>query len=355
MIRKLALVAVVSSVLFSFSCNKNSQCVSSAPKAQVDASGDAVVATIGGQPLTMNEFESKLSGRDKGALLKAKNQMFEAKQDALEEYVFQKLTDEEAKKKNQPIEEYLKNEIEKKVKPVNDKQVEEFYNNVKFQYEKAGKTAPPLNDAVKTQIKSQLSMKDMVARKEALARELQKKHKVEFLLQQPTVDINVADAPMQGSEKAKVTIVEFSDFQCPYCKEGSETMKAVMKKHKSKVKYYFKNYPLSFHERARPMANAALCAKDQGKFWEYHDMLFDNQAKNTEADFLEFGKTLKLDLAKFEPCVKQMQHASVIDKETTEGENVGVNGTPTYFINGVLLTKRSPENFEAEILRLSAN
>jgi protein-disulfide isomerase len=113
---------------------------------------------------------------------------------------------------------------------------------------------------VKEQIKQQLTMKGTVARKEALARELQKKHKVEFLLQQPTVDINVADAPMQlGSEKAKVTIVEFSDFQCPYCKEGSETMKAVMKKHKSKVKYYFKNYPLELSTIEHARWRTLLC------------------------------------------------------------------------------------------------
>src|SRR6185295_10008812 len=117
-------------------------------KDQVPASSsnDPVIVTINNQPITEKQFDSELTGRDKGALIKAKSELYEAKKDTLDAYVFQKLATEEAKKKKLSLEDYLKKEVDSKIKPVKDKDIQEFYNKVKSQYEKGGKSPPPLND-----------------------------------------------------------------------------------------------------------------------------------------------------------------------------------------------------------------
>ena len=193
-------------------------------------------------------------------------------------------------------------------------------------------------------------MRSGAERKQALNDELMKKNKVTFALEQPRVEVAKGDRPAKAGDKGKVTIIEFSDFQCPFCKKGATTMESVVKKYGSKVNYYFRDFPLPFHDRAKFAANAARCAGDQGKFWEYHDKLFTDQSKNTDDDFVAYAKELKLDISKFEPCVKGMKMAPQIDKDAQDGENVGVSGTPAYFINGIFLSGALPEQKFAEVI-----
>lgn len=339
---------LVSFGFFLNSCGKNISC----PKAQIVNSNpiDPVLVVVNGQSITQSELQKTLTGRDKGALLKAENEMYEAKMGILQEYVSQKLIEEEAKKKNLTTEEYLKKELEGKIKPVKDKEIQDFYNNAKGQLEKGGKKVPPLNDEVKAQIKKQLSMQGMMERKEALDQELFKKNSVTFALEQPRVEVQVGDHPARGAENAKVTIVEFSDYQCPYCKKGASTMKDVMKKYPSKVKYYFRDYPLPFHDRAKAAANASRCAGEQGRFWEFHDKAFEDQSKLSDEDMIAIGKSLNLDMAKYEPCVKEMKMLAAVEKDHAAGDDAGVSGTPAYFINGIFLSGALPlKKFEEVI------
>ncbi|MCC7460800.1 MAG: thioredoxin domain-containing protein [Proteobacteria bacterium] len=356
MFRKLSLGVVLCSISISLSCAQNSQCADTPKVASVAsaAGNDEVLVTINGEAVTESTFDKELTGREKGAIIKAKSELYEAKKGVLEEFVFNKLIETEAKKKNVSTEEYMKSEVDGKIKAVKDKEVDDFYKNVKLQYEKNGKVAPPLNDAVKGQIKQQLTMKATMERREALNAELLKKNKVVYSIQQPRMEVEKGNLPVKGSERAPITIVEFSDFQCPYCKKGSDTMKEVAKKYGSKVQYYFRDFPLSFHDRGKPAANAARCAAEQGKFWQYHDKLFEDQKKLTDEDFIALGKSLKLDMAKFEPCVKESKHMSDVEKDMRDGENAGVSGTPAYFINGIFLSgalpiKKFEEIIEAEL------
>lgn len=334
--KKLVLGLVFASLPLYVACVKSSQC----PDVKVvnGTAEDPIVVVINGEPVTETNFNKSLSGRDKGGMIKAESELFDAKMGALDEFVFNKLVEAEAKKKNITADEYLKKEIDGKLKAVKDSDVDKFYKDVKLQYEKNGKVAPPLNDAVKGQIKQQLSMKNMMERREKLNEELMRTNKVTYALEQPRIEVEVGTLPAKGADNAKVTIVEFSDFQCPYCKKGAATMVDVMKKFKGKVKYHFRDFPLSFHDRAKQASNAGRCAAEQGKFWEFHDKVFAEQGKLSDDDLIAVGKTLKLDMAKYEPCVKEMKHAAELDKDMEAGSNAGVTGTPAYFINGIFIS-----------------
>lgn len=154
--------------------------------------------------------------------------------------------------------------------------------------------------------------------------------------------------PAIGKDNAKVTIVEFSDFQCPFCGRFYKDSLPQIKKDyidTGKVKLYFRHFPLDFHPQAKPLAIVAECANDQGKFWEMHDVIFDNNDKvgtMTNEDYKKWAVDMGLDTAKFNNCVDQKQHSDVIDEDQKAGVEVGVSGTPTFYVNGKQLVGAQP-------------
>jgi protein-disulfide isomerase len=147
-------------------------------------------------------------------------------------------------------------------------------------------------------------------------------------------DINVAGAPVKGPKNAPVTIVEFSDFQCPFCGRVIPTLAEIEKQYQGKVKVIFKHQPLPFHPFARPAASASMAAAEQGKFWEMHDKLFSNQQALDRASLEKYAREIGLDLGKFTAALDSNKFESYIAADSAEGTRVGANGTPTFFING---------------------
>jgi len=160
------------------------------------------------------------------------------------------------------------------------------------------------------------------------------KNELETAFKNP-VKVDIGNSPTLGPKDAKVTIVEFSDFQCPFCTRGKQTMDEVMKMYPKDVKLVFKNLPLPMHPEAVPSAKAALAANKQGKFWEFHDALFANQAKLNEAFYLEQAKTLGLDVEKFKVDMASEEIAKQVKDDAELGNKLGINGTPGFFVNGV--------------------
>jgi protein-disulfide isomerase len=156
------------------------------------------------------------------------------------------------------------------------------------------------------------------------------------------VKVDLGDSPVRGPADAKVTIVEFSDFQCPFCQRGTGVMEEVLKEYPKDVKLVFKNLPLPFHEKAKPAAKAALAAKMQGKFWEMHDLLFKNQSQLGEEFFIKCAEDLKLDVAKFKTDMASPEVDKIIQEDTAQAQSLGVNGTPGFFVNGVLVSGAQP-------------
>ncbi len=159
-------------------------------------------------------------------------------------------------------------------------------------------------------------------------------------------DAGLAD-PSFGPPNAKVTIVEFSDFQCPYCKMFKDNTLAQLKQaYGDRVRFVFRDFPLdSIHPYARQAAEAAQCAHEQGKFWEYHDVLFANQQALTIPDLKRYAQQLGLDTRRFNDCVDSHKYQASVEADVQEGNRLHVSGTPTFFINGQALVGAQP--FEA--------
>jgi protein-disulfide isomerase len=154
--------------------------------------------------------------------------------------------------------------------------------------------------------------------------------------------VDIAGSPVKGSPRAPVTIVVFSDFQCPFCGRAEPTVKQLEDEYKDKLKVVWKNQPLPFHPNAMPAAKAAMAANKQGKFWEMHDKLFSNQQALGDAVYAQYAKELGLDMAKFNADLNSPEIAQSIQKDMQEGASLGANGTPTFFINGRQLVGAQP-------------
>lgn len=156
------------------------------------------------------------------------------------------------------------------------------------------------------------------------------------------VKVDVGSSPVRGNADAKVTIVAFSDFQCPFCQRGAQVMDDVLKAYPKDVKIAFKHFPLPFHDKAKPAAIAAVAAAKQGKFWEMHDLLFKNQSALGAETFVKFAGDLKLDVEKFKADMADPETAKAVDADEELGRTVGVQGTPGFFVNGVLVSGAQP-------------
>jgi protein-disulfide isomerase len=156
------------------------------------------------------------------------------------------------------------------------------------------------------------------------------------------VKIDIGKSPVKGPANAKVTIIEFSDFQCPYCRRGRDTMDEMLKAYPNDVKVAFKHFPLGFHKEAEPSARASWAAQQQGKFWEYHDILFNNQDKLGTDFYLATARELKLDEAKFKADMNSEAAAKQVKEDNEIGAKNGIQGTPGFFVNGVAVKGAYP-------------
>ncbi|MGV1099568.1 DsbA family protein [Thiovibrio sp. JS02] len=164
-----------------------------------------------------------------------------------------------------------------------------------------------------------------------------------------SVNIDISGAPFLGPENAPVVIVEFSDFECPYCSKTVLLNEALLAKYPKQVKIVFKQFPLSFHKQAQPAALAALAAHHQGKFWQYHDLLFENQKALSDARYVEAAKQLGLDLQKFNSDRNSPGTRQQLENDINEGRKAGVRGTPSLFLNGRRVKDRNLESVEKMI------
>ena len=168
--------------------------------------------------------------------------------------------------------------------------------------------------------------------------------------------ITLKDVPMKGAENAKVVVVEYSDFQCPFCKRGKDMLPDIMKQYNGKIKVVFKQLPLQMHNWAMPAAIASTCAYQEGgdgKFWAFHDKLFDSQKEitldNSNAKFNQYAKEIGLDTKKFDACLKSADVKAKVDSQIKEATEIGVQSTPTFVINGMLVPGANPEGLKSAI------
>lgn len=200
-----------------------------------------------------------------------------------------------------------------------------------------------------------------IEQKNALAKQLQQQINSNYALNNATVAqkpvIETADDPFIGPEKALITIVEFADFQCPYCLESYQTIKQINATYPNDVKIIFRDFPnVANHPDSLNAAMAANCAFDQGKFWEYHDLLYQNQSDLSVSNLKMLALDLGLNRNIFDQCFDSQKYANEAKNDLMEGANLGITGTPTFFVNGYEVKGSLPfENFKSiidEYLRL---
>jgi protein-disulfide isomerase len=166
------------------------------------------------------------------------------------------------------------------------------------------------------------------------------------------VDVSVKGRPFLGPKGAAVTVVEFTDYQCPFCERFfKDTYRPLLKAYKGKIRFVVRNFPIAqLHPLAEKAAEAAECANDQGKFWEYHDVLFTKQDKLDVESLKQNASDLHLDSERFDKCLDNGDKADVVQADLNDGTRYGVTGTPTFFVNGERLTGAQPlEAFRASI------
>lgn len=160
------------------------------------------------------------------------------------------------------------------------------------------------------------------------------------------MDVSADDDPVLGPNDARVTIIEFSDFECPYCRRVQPTLKRLLKEYEGQVRLVFRDFPLSFHKNAQKAAEAAQCAGDQDKFWPYHDKLFEQTAL-APSDLKKYASELELDVDAFNTCLDSGKYAQEVAKDMRDGQAAGVNSTPSFFVNGQPLSGAVPyERFQ---------
>ncbi len=154
--------------------------------------------------------------------------------------------------------------------------------------------------------------------------------------------VETGDDPSLGSADAPVTIIEFSDYECPYCRKWyTEAWPQIQKAYPGQVRLVYRDFPLSFHANSQGAALAARCAGDQGKYWEYHDLLFSGAALGSDT-YTSFANQLKFDMAKFQDCVSSQKYLNDVQADFQYGSSLGVTGTPTFFIDGIPLVGAQP-------------
>lgn len=307
------------------------------PEQDPSEAGKKVVASVGTHSITLREVEQAVAL----PLFQADQQRSQLLHQALQQLIDEELLKTEASRKGVTVSQLLA-----------DASQSESIARI------ANLPAPVKRiDRGKTQEGSDLDAprdpQEQARLRQALLVALRRQANIHITLPEPEppiLSVSADDDPSVGPANAPVTIVEFSDFQCPYCKLSVPMIKAILAKYPDKVKVVYRDYPGPNHPHAQQAAEAAQCAGEQGKFWEYHDSLFDRQAPGTGWNFTELAREIGLNEEAFATCLNTGRYREEVAKDLQDGFKLGVTSTPTFFINGRPLVGAKPfAEFQAVI------
>jgi protein-disulfide isomerase len=304
-------------------------------------------ARIGDRVVTIKELEDKWRASNPADHAEVTQKLYEGRRTALEQMVAESLIAQAAKGKGMSPEAWAESEVSKRVMPVTEAEVVAFYQG------NIGQMQGRALDVMAPAIRRYLTEQQETAARQALLSELRKagpEVRVLFSAPRQTVDLAAGD-PALGSTSAPVTLVEFSDFQCPFCQRVAPTLKQIKQKYGDKVRIVWKDFPLTqIHPQAFKASEAAHCAGEQGKYWEYHDQLFANQQALQPTDLKRYATDLSLEATKFNECLDSSKYGERVRDGVAQGTGLGVNSTPTIYINGRVLAGAQPyEAFVAVI------
>jgi len=287
-------------------------------------SDSTVVAEVGGQKVTLGELEQEESQK----LLTAHYQYYQAQSKALEDLIAKRLLEQKAKSENLTVDQLIARDIKSKVTDPTEDQMKVYYEGLE-------------TDQPYEQVRAKILDKIRELRTKKVeadyVKALREKSTVTIALAPPQAKVAASEALSYGAKNAPVTLVEFADYECPYCQKVAPDMKKLMADLSDKVTFEYRDFPLPMHAHAQKAAEAARCASKQNKFWEFHDEIF--HSKSFDVDQLKAqAKALKLDTALFDKCLDSGEEAAAVEKDRNEGIRLGISGTPSFFINGHYLS-----------------
>lgn len=301
----------------------------SAPEA-----GDALVAEVDGRTVTHAELDGWIKDKlfEREITSKAPAEQYERRSVALAALVDGLVLEAEAERRGITTDELIEQELASG-DPVTDQEVRAFFEMNRGRLQ-AGATLEDFAPRIREHLEAQ--------RRDRAVATLREAAEVRVVLEPPRTEI-AAVGPARGPSDAPVTIVEFSDYQCPYCKRAEPVVAQVLERYPEEVRFVYRHLPLDhIHPRARPAALAAVCAQEQGRFWEYHARIFQDQSALADEDLRRHAQELGLDLAAFDACREKPQVAEQVERDVAEAQAAGVTGTPAFFVNGILLSGSQP-------------
>jgi len=294
------------------------------------------LAIIDGQPVT----DDQLPAADQAQLTRMMGQVYTVKMRALHTVLDQKLIAAEARKKGVTEEQLFNTEVLAKIADPTEEQIRAYY-------ESRPEMKQQPYDAVKDKIRDGMKGVEISKARTIYVQELMQQAindgDLTLLIAPPSIEVTADPSRLRGDPNAPVTIVEFSDFSCPFCRKAEEIVTEVLAKYPGRVKLGYRDFPLeTLHPQAELAAEASRCSADQGKYWEYHDLLFARPDKQTSDVLLDDARTLKLDDQKFAACLSSGSYKAKVDQDIQMGGRAGIVATPGFFINGTFVNGAQP-------------
>lgn len=307
------------------------------------ADASALAAELGDERITEAELDDLARERlyfreTRGA---EPSRVYELREETLNAWIEERALAREAKSRGVAVDALIAEEVAARG-PVTDEQVAAFYEENRARIQ--GRTLEELKADIRSHLETE---REREVRSAIVARAPATVH-----LQPPRIEVS-SSGPSMGPADAPVTLIEFADFQCPFCSRALPVIRSLRERYPTQLRVVFKHLPLSsIHPRARPAAEASVCAEQQGKFWEFHDRVFQNASALADEDLRGHASQLGLDLAAFDACLQGTEHAARISADLTEAAAAGISGTPAFVLNGVLVRGlQPPDAFAAMIDR----
>ncbi len=311
--------------------------------------GAEIAAEIDGEVITVAELDEWIRNDLFDAQARGgASKLYQLRSKAMEQMLEERVLEAAAKRRGISSDEVLRLAIEE-LGPVSDEEVAAFHAENKSRLGEAAL------EKLSPQIRRFLQSQRTTTAKTGLREEA----KLTIHLEPPRFKIT-ADGPSKGPADAAVTIVEFSDFQCPYCQRALPTINEILEKYPEDVRVVYRHLPLDrIHKSARGAAEAAACAEDQQQFWPYHDKLFANNRALEKEDLLRYAGELDLDASRFATCLEDRTFQAKVETDLQAAQSAGITGTPAFVVNGVLLSgARPPADFyriiDAELQRIAS-
>jgi protein-disulfide isomerase len=306
-----------------------------AKKAQEKAAAveDEVVAQVAGEAITMSQLEEAKSAQ----LKRLEQERYDLLRAALDEVAMEKLVEKAAADRGLTPEELMRAEVQDKIVPPTPEELQARYDANKDRA--GGRSFEEVRPAVERMMLEERTNTRLAQFND----ELKKTIEFNVFLEPPRSEVTIpVDAPAKGPADAPVTLVEFADFQCPYCRRAHPTVSRLLMEYKDKIRYVFRDYPLGFHKRAVPASVAAYCANEQGKYWDYYESLKVMVGDLSDTDLNKRATDIGLNMEEFGACMKAGKYEGIVNAGFADGQALGVTGTPTYFINGRMLIGAQP-------------